>query len=146
MEATDAVEYEPGIYRAKVKDIVEQESPFLDDNTGEKKWQYVWTFELLEDGYEGQTLRGWSSTAFGPRAKARAWAEHLLGRKIVAGEKVSTDDLIGKECDLMLTLKETDRGSFANVDSVNPVRKKKAKAESKEAPEVPAEDLERAPF
>lgn len=155
MKAVDGVDYDPGVYRAKLQKVDEQESQFTDETTGEPKWQYIWTFELLEEGYEGNTLTGWSSTNFGPRAKARAWAEALIGRQITSGENISGDDLVGKECDLMITLKQSDRGTFAKIESVNPVRKKKGKTEkidpSKAAaeakqPEVPEEDLDDAPF
>jgi hypothetical protein len=150
MHATDSVEYDPGVYRAKLRKVDEEESQFTDEKTGEQKWQYIWTFELLEEGYEGNTLTGWSSTNFGPRAKARAWAEALIGRSITSGENISGDDLVGKECDLMITLKAGDRGTFAKVESVNPVRKKKANTDKPQGrqPEVRLneEDLEDAPF
>lgn len=151
MHATDSVEYEPGVYRARLQKVDEQESQFMDDATGEPKWQYIWTFELLDEGYEGNTLTGWSSTNFGPKAKARAWAEALIGRQITSGENISGDDLLGKECDLMITLKTGDRGTFAKVESVNPVRKKKkGEAGKTEKPakelKINEEDLENAPF
>jgi hypothetical protein len=155
MHATDSVEYDPGIYRAKLQKVDEQESQFTDDVTGEPKWQYIWTFELLEEGYEGNTLTGWSSTNFGPRAKARAWAEALVGRQINSGENISGDDLIGKECDLMITLKSGDRGSFAKIESVNPRRRRKGESSSsssaarkpaKENVEINEEDFEDLPF
>jgi hypothetical protein len=148
MHATDSVEYEPGVYRARLQKVDEEESQFTDEKTGEQKWQYIWTFELLDQGYEGNTLTGWSSTNFGPRAKARAWAEALIGRQIQSGENISGDDLVGKECDLMITLKTGDRGTFAKVESVNPVRKKKGKAEkpAKESTEANEEDFEDIPF
>jgi len=79
---------------------------------------------------------------FGPRTKARQWAEALLGRRIQSGESIDDADLIGKEGDLMVRLEETDRGTFAKVESVNPVRRKKTKAVA----EGLDEDLEEAPF
>lgn len=129
MHATDSVEYEPGVYRAKIQKIDEQESRFLDERTGEKKWEYVWTFELLKEGYEDRTLRGWTSTNFGPRAKARQWVEGVLGRPIRAGENISGDELIGKECKLMVSLESGDRGTFAKIVSVNPTRAMKARGQ-----------------
>ncbi len=82
---------------------------------------------------------------FGSRAKARQWAEALLGRRIESGESIDENDLIGKEGDLMVRPEETDRGTFAKVESVNPVRKKKTKV-APLAAEIPDEDLEDAPF
>jgi hypothetical protein len=148
MHATDSVEYDPGIYRAKLQKVDEQESQFTDDVTGEPKWQYIWTFELLEEGYEGNTLTGWSSTNFGPRAKARAWAEALVGRQINSGENISGDDLIGKECHLMVSLKSGDRGSFAKIESVHPPRQRKTDKAQKPAQDtkIDDEDWEDIPF
>jgi hypothetical protein len=144
--ATDSVEYEAGVYRAKLIDLETLKGSIVDEKTGQPRMYMKWTFELLEDGYDRQTLRGNSSLAFGPRAKARQWAEALLGRRIESGESVNEDDLIGKECDLMVRPEETDRGTFAKVESVNLLRRKKDKAEKVQPTEVPDEDLETAPF
>lgn len=129
-EATE-VTLEPGVYRATLKSIVEAERSNF--NTGEPEACFDWTYEVQEEGYEGQTLRGRTSTSFGPSSKARAWVEGLLGRKIEAGEKLDAPDLIGKPCDLSVKHKETERGTFANIESVNPVRKKSRKVEQMES-------------
>lgn len=128
--ATDTPDYEAGIYRARLVGLETAEGSVLDEKTGRPRPYIKWTFELLEEGYEGRTIRGNSSTNFGPQAKPRAWAEALLQRTIAAGEQVDEDDLLGKECDLMVTLEETDRGVFAKVDSVNPVRHRKTRTET----------------
>ena len=139
--ATHGADFEPGVYRAKLKELETAESSIVDEKTGQPGFYTRWTFELLDEGYEGHTLRGNSSMNFGPRAKARQWAEALLGRRIESGESIDEDDLIGMEGDLMVRLEETDRGTFAKVESVNPVRRKtKAVAEGLE------EDLDEAPF
>ena len=140
--ATDGADFEPGVYRAKLKELETAESSIVDEKTGQPGFYTRWTFELLDEGYEGHTLRGNSSMNFGPRAKARQWAEALLGRRIESGESINEDDLIGKEGDLMVRLEETDRGTFAKVESVNPVRKKRTKPVA----EGLDEDLEEAPF
>jgi hypothetical protein len=131
--ATDKADYEAGIYRARLVDLEMAEGSVVDEKTGRPRRYIKWTFELLEKGYEARTIRGNSSTNFGPQAKARAWAGALLGRAITAGEKLGENELIGKECDLMITLEETDRGIFAKVDSVNPVRQTNTRAEAKPA-------------
>ena len=136
--ATDGADFEPGVYRARLKELETAESSIVDEKTGKPGFYLKWIFELLDEGYGGHTLRGNSSMNFGPRAKARQWAEALLGRRIESGESIDEDDLVGKEGDLMVRLEETDRGTFAKVESVNPVRRKKTKAV--------AEGLEEAPF
>jgi len=140
LTATDAADYEAGAYRAKLIDLETAEGSVVDEKTGQPRPYIRWTFELLEEGYEARTIRGNSSTNFGPQAKARAWAEALLGRKITAGEQVSEDDLSGKECILMVTLEETDRGVFAKVDSVNPIRQSKTKAGANSAEQPTANE------
>jgi hypothetical protein len=149
--ATDTADYEAGVYRARLVDLETTEGSVVDDKTGRPRPYIKWTFELLEEGYEARTIRGNSSTNFGPQAKARAWAGALLGRTIAAGEQVGEDDLIGKDCDLMVTLEETDRGVFAKVDSVNPVRQRKTRAEDNfargaEQPAVDKSDLDNIPI
>lgn len=129
-EATE-VTLEPGVYRAKLQSIAEAERSNF--NTGEPEPCLDWTFEVTEEGHEGQTLRGRTSTSFGPSSKARAWVEGLLARKIEQGERLDLPDVKGKPCDLSVKHKETERGTFANIESVNPVRKKSRKAEQMES-------------
>ena len=145
LTALDTTDFEAGVYRARLKSLETAEGSIVDEKTGEPRPYMKWTFDLLDEDYTDRELRGNSSMAFGSRAKARAWAEALLGRRIENGETVSEEDLIGKECDLMVRLEETDRGTFAKVESVNPVRKKKGKTEasvdpSKAAAETAEED------
>ena len=140
--ATDSADFEPGVYRASLMELETAESSIIDEKTGQPGFYTKWTFELLDEGYEGHTLRGNSSMTFGPRAKARQWAEALLGRRIQSGESIDENDLIGQEGDLMVRLEETDRGTFAKVESVNPVRRKKTKAVA----EGFDGELEEAPF
>jgi hypothetical protein len=123
-EATDVI-LEPGVYRAKLKTILETTRQNFDDPTIEEPC-YDWTFTVVEEGFEGTELRGRTSDSFGPRSKAREWVTGLVGRKIEAGDKFELDDLVGKECDLSIVHKETERGTFANIQSVNPVRKNRA--------------------
>lgn len=132
-EATE-VTLEPGVYRAKLKTIEEAERANFD--TGQPEPCRDWTFEVVEEGFEGQTLKGRTSMAFGPRSKAREWVLGLLGRKIEQGEKIDLPDLVDRECDLSIVHNETDRGTFANINSVNPVRKKSRKTEQAEAKRV----------
>lgn len=121
---------EPGAYRAKLVSVEEADGTNFE--TGEPEPFRRWTFEITEEGYEGQEIFGSSSMAFGPRAKARSWVEALVGRKLERGEKVSEEELVGKECDLGIEMKETDRGTFPRINSVHPVRKKSRAEERNE--------------
>jgi hypothetical protein len=40
------------------------------------------------------------------------------------GERIDEADLVGKECDLLVALERNDRGTFAKVESLTPVRKR----------------------
>ena len=121
-----AEEHQPpdqGVYRAKLVDLQEDEGQF---------GPFVkWYFELLEEGCEGQTIRGQSSVpeSFTSATKMWQWAQGLLGRPIRPGESIDLEDLIGNECMLTLGHNETDRGTFATVDAVNPVRRKQPKGQ-----------------
>lgn len=132
-EATEVV-LEPGAYRAQLKKVEVADGKNYD--TGEPEDYRRWTFEITEEGYEGTELLASSSMAFGPQAKARQWVEALVGRKIERGEKIAEDELVGREVDLGIQLKETDRGTFPRVDSVHPVRKKSRKTEQAETKKV----------
>jgi hypothetical protein len=138
---------EPGIYRARLVDVQEGEGQF---------GPFVkWFYELLEEGYEGQTIRDQSSIPETFTAATKTWqrSQALLGRLIQPGEEIDLRDLIGNECMLTLGHKETDHGTFATVEAVNPVRRKKPK---KQAPLQPSEfdeddeedgdELDAAPF
>ena len=147
-----AQEHEPpdqGVYRAKLVELQEDEGqfgPFA-----------KWYFQPLEEDYKGQTIRGQTSIpeSFTAATKMWQWAQGLLERAIQPGESIDLMDLIGKECMLTIGHKETDRGIFATVDAVHPVRRKKPK---KEAPPEPStveevdeddedeDELESAPF
>ncbi len=141
-----AQEHEPpdqGVYLAKLADLQEEEGQF---------GPFVkWSFELNEEGYEGQTIRGQSSMpeTFTAGTKMWQWAQGLLGRAIRPGETIDLMDLIGNECLLTIGHKETDRGTFATVDAVNPVRRKKPTRQPEPESVVEDEDddeLETAPF
>lgn len=121
-EATEVV-LEPGLYRAKLKNIEESERKNFD--TGEPEACHDWVFEVVEEGFEGQTLKKRNSVSFGPRSNNRAFTQALLRRKIEPGDRIDLSDLLGKECILNVEHNETDRGTFANVAAVMPVRAKK---------------------
>jgi hypothetical protein len=147
MRAQDHEPPEQGVYLSKLVDLQEDEGqygPFV-----------KCYFELLEEGYEGQTIRGQASIpeSFTAATKMWQWAQALLGRSIQPGEEIDLEDLIGSQCMLTLGHKETERGTFATVEAVNPVRRKKPK---EQAPPQPSEfdehdeedddELDAAPF
>lgn len=128
------VALEPGAYRARLVNVEEADGKNYD--TGEPEPYRRWTFEIIEEGFEGTELVASSSMSFGPNSKARKWVEALLKRKVESGEKLGLEDLQGLETDLGVTMRETDRGTFAKVDSVNPVRKTSRSADKEESKQL----------
>ena len=113
LTATDneAREVRPaGIYRIKVKEIVQMESQ--DSKYGDPIY-LLWVCDATKGKWSGE-LADSSSRNFGPKAKARQWAEILLGRPIKSGETIDTDDLVGCVADAVVEVQKRDDGSEKN--------------------------------
>ena len=134
-EATGASSFQPGPYRGRLVSIdqkfKQREKPIFDPEVGQKVMRQVddpyliWTFEILEEGYERKTLTSVSGTSMGFKlngepAKARVYAQALMGRDIENGEKFTSDDLLGREATLHIDNETTPRGEFARVVTVVP--------------------------
>jgi len=134
-EATGASAFQPGPYKGHLvridKKLKQREKPVYDPDKGEKIMRKVddpyliWTWEILEEGYEHKTLTSVSGASFGFKlngepAKARAYAQALMGRELENGEKFTSDDLLGLEATLHIDNEKTDRGEFARVVAVVP--------------------------
>jgi hypothetical protein len=134
-EATGASAFQPGPYKGQLvridKKFKQREKPVYDPDKGEKVMRKVddpyliWTWEILEEGYEHKTLTSVSGASFGFKlngepAKARVYAQALLGRDLENGEKFTSDDLLGQEAMLHIDNEKTDRGEFARVVEVTP--------------------------
>lgn len=133
-EATDVL-LEEGVYVAQLKDIRPNTRKKY-NKPDETEDCYDWTFGVVEEGYEGVEVYGRTSTNFGPSSNARTWVQALLGRKVEQGEELDLPDLKGKECMLSIYHNETDRGTFANINSVNPVRRGSRKTTADEASKI----------
>jgi hypothetical protein len=134
-EATGSSSFQPGPYKGRLVNIVrkfkQREKPVFDPEIGEKVVKRVddpyliWTWEILEDGYEHKTLTSVSGASFGFKlngepAKARGYANALMGRDLENGEKFTSEDLLGLEATLHIDNEKTDRGEFARVVEVKP--------------------------
>lgn len=101
-----------GIYPAVLVSIEPRES-------GGRSY-LVWAFEIASRG-GSIVVKTSSSTSFGVKSKARTWVEALLGRALQPGESVSTDDLLGARCLLVLGQRQRDDGSvFNTIEQVLP--------------------------
>jgi hypothetical protein len=122
--ATGATKYVPGPYLAHLVKI-EKKFKLVEKEDGAKEDRpYLrWIFELDKEGYEGQSLSVLSGTSFGfdtsgHPAKARRFAEAILGRPLDLGENFSDADLYDKPVVLHVDNEKTSRGTFAKVTEI----------------------------
>lgn len=81
-----------------------------------------WTFAVFHNE-EGCELIVNSSTAFGPKAKARKWMEAITSRRFEVGEEVDPADLCPIDCQVYV--KKDDKG-FSRIEDVLAERKRPA--------------------
>ncbi|HEX7024609.1 MAG TPA: hypothetical protein VF187_07310 [Gemmatimonadales bacterium] len=125
---------DPGQYLAKVVRLEEGE-------TGEFGPSIKWVFNLAdaktrEPMYDEQgelfEFYAYSSTKMGPRAKARQWAEALLGREIQNGESGAeiAEAVVGRTA---LVLIGNNEKEFSRILQMAPAKGNGAKAPAKAA-------------
>jgi len=108
---------------------------------------YKLYFEITNDKeYEGKELSRLVSQKFNPKSNLFQTVQGLLGRPIRPGEEIDLDELIGRPCVLNIGHNVKERGTFEQIDGVNPARKKKAKAKPVPGPEEEDDGLDGAPF
>jgi hypothetical protein len=125
-ETTSGVQWEPGPYEGHLTKIEKRFKQFRneEDGTVENRDFLIWYFGIDEEGFENVTLTAVSSNSWGPKSKARAWANAILRRELEDGEKFTADDLYNKPVIINVVLKNKSNGTFAEVESLAPVRKK----------------------
>ena len=105
VKATDIIVFEDGTYDAELFCI--------EDDIGEFGPFWKWRFQIRK-GAEWVPVTGVTSKRFGPRAKARQWAEAILNRKIQTGAVIDLDSLERMRCQLVLFVFEHDDGALDN--------------------------------
>jgi hypothetical protein len=122
--ATGATKYVPGPYLGQLVKIEEKFKLVENDGEREDRPYYRWIYEILEKGFEGQTLSVLTSTSFGVGpagpAKARRYAEAILGRPLEIGETFTPEDLHNKPVTLHIDNETTGRGTFARIVEITP--------------------------
>jgi hypothetical protein len=151
LSTTGGVEWEPGSYEGYLMKLEKRFKKFTTKNeeTGAEETEdrsfIIWHFGINEEGYEKVTLTAVSSAPpFGPKSKPRRWASAILRRTLGDDEKFNEDDLKGKPVMLNIFMKESDRGTFAEIESLSPVRKGKASPTSKKEEAPKEEELSKA--
>src|SRR3712207_4726958 len=100
---------------------------------------YKLYFKITNDEeYEGKELSRLVSQKFNPKSNLFQTVQGLLGRPIRPGEEIDLDDLLGRPCVLNIGHNVKERGTFEQIDGVNPARRRKAKFQ----PEPSEEDQE----
>jgi hypothetical protein len=138
-ETTGSIQFEPGAYEGHLLKIQKRFKVFTTkDESGQEVREdrsfYLWYFAVDEEGFEDVTLTAISFTSWGPKSKARSWANAILRRKLADGEKFTEDDLKNKPVLLHIDNEETDRGTFARIVNLTQVRAKAASRKKEEEP------------
>jgi hypothetical protein len=108
---------------------------------------YKLFFKITNDEeYEGKDLSRLVSQKFNPKSNLFQTVQGLLGRPIRPGEELDLDDLLGRPCVLNIGHNVKERGTFEQIDGVNPARKRKAKPRPERKEEDQDDELESAPF
>jgi hypothetical protein len=155
LSTTGGVEWEPGAYEGYLFKLEKRFKKFttVNEETGVEETEdrnfVIWHLGLSEEGFENVTLTAVSSAPpWGPKSKARGWANAILRRTLGDDEKFNEDDLKDKPVMINIFMKETDRGTFAEVASLTPVRKKKSgktnnkREEKKDLTEAELQEME----
>ena len=109
---------------------------------------YKLYFKIIDDEeYEGKELSRLVSQKFNPKSNLFQTVQGLLGRPVRPGEEIDLDALIGRTCVLNIGHNVKERGTFEQIDGVNPARKRKPKPRLEPGKEGQEDDeLEAAPF
>jgi hypothetical protein len=107
----------------------------------------LWFKITNDEAYEGKELSRLVSQKFNPKSNLFQTVQGLLGRPIRPGEEIDLDDLVGRPCLLNIGHNVKERGTFEQIDGVNPARKRKPKPQPEREEEDQEDDeLEAAPF
>ena len=125
----EAVRIEEGIYEAKFKGIEQRE---VETEQG-KREVFVWTFEV-DTGEETVEIQGMTSTKISTGrnpSKAYNWLSAIMGRKLEPDEEIDTDELVGKECVVIVEDKKVGDLTVSRVTDVKKARPRKTKKSKK---------------
>ena len=125
----EAVHIDEGIYEAKFKGIEQRE---VETEQG-KREVFVWTFEV-DTGEETVEIQGMTSTKISTGrnpSKAYNWLSAIMGRKLEPDEEIDTDELVGKECVVIVEDKKVGDLTVSRVTDVKKARPRKTKKSKK---------------
>jgi len=142
-QAIPTVRVEEGTYSATLKKIEARTITVREGDNEVQRPVLQWTFEVeTEEGLveiQGLTSQKFS-TGRNP-SKFYRWACRLLGRKINPGDELDTDELIGKDCMVVVEDRKLRDGTIVSrVTDVLRVQRKKKKGKAKKKKEEPEEE------
>lgn len=113
LEESDFAGYieDGAMYTAQVRNIKLVEKPYKDDDGNPVK-KIEFKFQLVsEDAHDGDDLWGETSTKFvlHPECKLKNWAEAILGQHLPAKFRLDTDDLLDRQCRIMVGKREYEK-------------------------------------
>lgn len=134
----------PGEYAAQLEDVLEGE--------GGAFGPYVkLVFKVSEPGYENTKVTGAASMKFSPSSKLYSWVKALFNdRAIPKGYDFNSDDVVGRQCRLVLKVTAGENGvEYNRIELVLPAQKAGAAAKpaATPAPAAPTKNAAEAlPF
>lgn len=127
------------IYGAKIRDVRLVEKPYKDAD-GKPVKKIVFRFQLAtDDDHDGEDLYGETSTRFvnHPDCRLFAWSEAILGMRLPPKYRLNTDDLIDRDCRVMVGKREYEKDGMTkqhnSVRDVIPSRQAMADLTAAEA-------------
>jgi hypothetical protein len=109
-----------GEYLAQVTDIEDKEGNFGP--------QYQFSYEIVSPKpFAGKSKWGWYSQKLSGGTKpSKLWGvvQAIYNRPLVPGEAVDVDDLIGRQCIIVIVAEENDKGEeFSKITNVKAYKK-----------------------
>lgn len=111
-------------FRARLESVTEEEIPYTDKKTGEKKsfTKLKWKFEITDGEYAGKYAYGDTDARLVASTynKFYTWSCALLNRTLDLGQGVDPEDLTSLPCEITVVhVPNKDKSRvFANVDEV----------------------------
>ena len=117
---------EPGVYGAVIDSVTpEDPNPRFEDSRPQLKFIFL----VTDEGVEDAKVFAWTGQTYGPKSKLRPWLKSLLPEFDPDRDELDTDDLVGKQCRIVVTLKKGEDNVERNrVGEVLPLEQRRRAA------------------
>lgn len=114
---------EAGVYPAVVDSVTpEDANPRFEDSRPQLKFIFLTTDE---EGADAKVF-AWTGQTYGPKSKLRPWLAVLVPDFDPDRDELETDDLVGKRCRIVVTVKKGEDGQERNrVTDLMPLESRK---------------------